>query len=194
MQNRGIVIGLAIVIVLSLAMNAYLFVALQRSPEVIYLEAPPPDIPAITEELPVVVHISGAVVRPSVYSLPAGSRVLAVLETAGGPLDGADLERINLARVLVDGEQVHIYTQGDASAPPLLAYSSITIPSNTKVNINTATQAELETLPGIGPAKAGDIIAYRTQNGPFKNIEDIMNVKGIAEKTFASLESLIRIK
>lgn len=195
MQDRGIVIGLVIVIVLSLAINGYLFIALQRSPEVIYLEAPPQDIPVVTEEedVPVVVHISGAVMRPSVYSLPAGSRVVAALETAGGPLDGADLERINLARVLVDGEQVHIYTQGDASAPPLLAYSSISAPTNTKVNINTATQAELETLPGIGPAKAGDIIAYRTQNGPFKRLEDIMNVKGIGEKTFASLESLVRI-
>ena len=192
MQDRGIVIGLAIIVVLSLAVNGYLFMALQRSPEVIYLDAPKQDLPDATEESPVVVHISGAVVRPSVYTLPAGSRVLAVLETAGGALAGADLERINLARVLVDGEQVHIYAQGDSSSP-VLAPSYATTPSNTKVNINTASQAQLDTLPGIGPAKAGDIIAYRTQNGSFKRIEDIMNVKGIAEKTFESLKDLIRV-
>ncbi|KAF0197746.1 MAG: Competence protein ComEA helix-hairpin-helix repeat protein [Bacillota bacterium] len=192
MQDRGMVIGLAIIVVLSLSINVYLFVALQRSPEVIYLEAPKQDIPEATEESPVVVYISGAVVRPSVYSLPAGSRVLSVLETAGGALADADLERINLARVLVDGEQVHIYIQGDPSAP-VLAASNTTIPTNAQVNINTATQAQLETLPGIGPVKAGDIITYRTQNGPFKKIEDIMNVKGIGEKTFESLKDLIRI-
>ena len=138
--------------------------ALQRSPEVIYLDAPKQDIPVPKDESPpVVVHISGAVVQPSVYSLPAGSRVLSVLDAAGGALAGADLERINLARVLVDGEQVHIYAQGDSSSP-VLAPGYATTTSNTKVNINTATQAQLETLPGIGPAKAGDIITYRTQN------------------------------
>lgn len=194
MFNRGIVIGLAIVVVLSLAINVYLFVALQRSPEVIYVDAPKQDIPSTTttKESSVVVHISGAVVRPSVYNLPVGSRVVSVLETAGGALATADLERINLARVLVDGEQVHIYTLGDPSSPVLSA-SNTTTPSNTKVNINTATQAQLETLPGIGPAKAGDIITYRTQNGLFKKIEDIINVKGIGAKTFESIKDLIRI-
>lgn len=191
MKDRGIVI-VTIVLVLSLAINGYLFMALQRSPEVVYLDAPKQETPATTQELsPVVVHISGAVVNPSVYSLPAGSRVLSVVESAGGALAGADLERINLARVLVDGEQVHIYTQGDASSPVLIAGNSDT--SSTGVNINMATQAQLETLPGIGPAKALDIITYRTQNGSFKKIEDIMSVKGIAEKTFESIKSLIRI-
>jgi len=193
MQDRGIIIGLAIAVVMSLAVNVYLFVALQRSPEVIYVDAPVVVEPDIVEVPPVTVHISGAVMRPSVYTLPAGSRVLAVLEAAGGALEGADLERVNLARTLNDGEQVHIFAQGDQT-PPVVSSGYSVAPSSTTVNINTATQAELETLPGIGPVKAGDIIAYRTQNGPFKTIEDLLGVKGIGTKTFESLESLIRVK
>lgn len=189
MENKTVAIGIAVVLLVSLGLNGYLYLALQRSPNVIYVDAPPANPPAQPEPSPIVVHVSGAVAKPSVYSLPAGSRVQSVIEAAGGALEGADLTRTNLARLLVDGEQVHIFLLGDTSTPEFPSASLTT----SKININTATQKELETLPGIGPAKAGDIIAYRTQNGPFRTIDDIINVRGIGDKTFESLKELIRI-
>lgn len=190
-DSRPLIIGLCIVLIVSLGVNAYLYVQVQQSPEVVYVDSPPVDEPDPVEPSPVVVYVSGAVLRPNVYTLPGGSRVVAAVEAAGGAQAGADLTRLNLARIIVDGEQIHIPKEGDSAVP---AGSGLTtVPGETKVNINTATQQELETLPGIGPVKAGDIIAYRTQNGPFKKIADIMNVKGIGEKTFESLKDFMRI-
>lgn len=195
-MSRGIFVGLVIALLLSVAGNIYLYSLVQQAPEVIYMEpdpsknsakldTPTPEVPAY-----VVVHISGAVARPNVYTLQKGSRAIAAVEAAGGALATADLERINLARVLVDGEQLHILARGEQ---PGVTAISPQQPGDTRVNINTATQKELETLPGIGPTKAQDIINYRTQNGPFKSIEDIVKVKGIGEKTFESIKNLIRI-
>lgn len=194
MVSRGVAVGVVLALLMSLAGNIYLYSLVQQAPEVIYIE-PEPSKSARTSAEPeppsyIVVHVSGAVAKPTVYTLPKGSRAFTAVEAAGGALATADLERINLARVLVDGEQLHILVRGEqgSSAP-----TSQQQPGDTRVNINTATQKELETLPGIGPAKAQDIINYRTQNGPFKSIEDIVKVKGIGEKTFESIKNLIRI-
>ncbi|MDP3058860.1 MAG: helix-hairpin-helix domain-containing protein, partial [bacterium] len=99
----------------------------------------------------------------------------------------ADLERVNLARIVSDGEQLHIPLKGEVAttgAPKV---------GDTRININTASQKELETLPGIGVVKGGEIINYRTKNGPFLKIEDLVKVSGIGEKTFEGLKHLVRV-
>ena len=134
----------------------------------------------------ITVHAVGAVRQPGVYRLPAGSRVHDLLELAGGPTGEADLEAINLARPLIDGEQVQFYRFGESGAP-----LSGSAPG--KININRATAAELETLPGIGPAKARSIVEHREKNGYFKDITEIMDVSGIGEGIFHNIEELITV-
>ncbi|MBS3873496.1 MAG: helix-hairpin-helix domain-containing protein [Firmicutes bacterium] len=193
-MSRNLVLALACGLALSLMGNIFLYRQLQQSPEVIYVEAPKSQEAPATSALqaPVVVHVSGAVNRPSVYTLAAGSRAMAAIEAAGGAVADADLERINLARVLADGEQLHISRRGEQS--PTTSTPTSPTPGNVRININTATQAELETLPGIGPTRALAIIAYRQQRGPFANPEDLMNVSGIGEKTYEGLQNLIRVR
>ncbi len=148
---------------------------------------------------PLMVYVSGAVVQPDVYTLPPESIVKDAIVAAGGTSAEADLNRINLARRLRDEEQVYVPKLGEESplvAPPL-SDTSAPSPSaqpGAKVNINTATAAELETLPRIGPALAQRIIEYRTDNGPFGSIEEIKNVKGIGQATFEQLKDEITVQ
>ncbi|GAV31137.1 MAG: ComEA family DNA-binding protein [Anaerosomatales bacterium] len=137
----------------------------------------------------VVVHVVGAVRRPGVYSLPAGSRVGDAVAAAGGTLGNAATEAVNLARVLNDGEQVRIPSADEASAA--VAASGVASDAPRKVNINTATAAELDALPGIGPATAQKIVDDRARNGPFASPEDLMRVPGIGPKKFDALKDLV---
>jgi len=165
-----------------------------QSPEVVYVETPgraTEQQPPVTAAM-LVVHVSGAVNRPNVYNLAAGSRAIAALEAAGGPLADADLAALNLARVLTDGEQLHIPRRGEVGSATVAPGPQT--PNNTRININTASQNELETLPGIGPTRALAIIAYRRQHGAFATPEDLMKVSGIGTKTFEGLKELIRVR
>lgn len=137
----------------------------------------------------VVVHVVGAVRRPGVYKLPAGSRVGDAVAAAGGALGNAAPEAVNLARVLNDGEQVRIPSADEASAA--VAASGAQSGAPRKVNINTATAAELDALPGIGPATAQKIVDDRARNGPFSSPEDLMRVPGIGPKKFDALKDLV---
>lgn len=149
--------------------------------------------PAPTEA-PIVVHITGAVPRPGVYALPKGARVQDAISAAGGFLAGAKKSGINLARQLEDGEQLDIpFGEG---APLVIPTPGIEVvgPGETKlININTASLAQLDTLPGIGPTTAQKIIDYREANGPFSTVEEIMDVSGIGPATFERLKSLITV-
>lgn len=136
----------------------------------------------------ITVHLVGAVNRPGVYQLAAGARVHQLLELAGGPAADADLETVNLARPLSDGEQVQICRFGEA-----LEGGSGSGSGSKKININRATAAELETLPGIGPARAKGIVEHRDKYGYFKDITEIMDVSGIGEGIFNTIEDLITI-
>jgi len=137
------------------------------------------------------VHVAGAVNQPGVYSLPPGSRVQDAISLAGGFLHEANLQAINLAALIKDGERVFVPkvpatpVPGNADSPEVS--SSVQYP----IDINTATQAELESLPGIGPITAQDIIAFRDQNGAFRTIEEIENVPGIGQKTFETIKEFI---
>ena len=145
----------------------------------------------VPTETPIIVHITGAVPRPGVYALAQGSRVQDAISAAGGFLAEAEKTGINLARALEDGEQLDIpYVEG--ASPVILEDPAATEApsSNDLININIASLAELDTLPGIGPTLAQKIIDYREQNGPFLNIEDITNVSGIGEVTSVTYERI----
>ena len=165
----------------------------------------PPPSPA-----PIIVHVAGAVVHPGVYSFPAESRLQDAIQAAGGALQEADLEALNLAEFLQDGTQLVVPSRPidqptemiDARSrsaiiptPPSREGNATPLPPSpdNPVNINTATQAELESLPGIGPVLAQRIIAYRESNGPFTTIEDIIDVSGIAQSTFDLIKDLITV-
>jgi competence protein ComEA len=156
----------------------------------------PPPYPAEQKKEPakpkeVVVYVSGAVKQPGVIKLPSESRVIDALNRMGGPLSSADLNGINLAALLVDGQQIHIPNQGDGISGNVMTVGS-KIPAG-KVNINTADAAVLDTLPGVGPAMAQKIIDYRKNNGPFRMLEDIKNVPGIGESKYLNLKDKITL-
>ena len=158
--------------------------------------------PAPTEK-PIAVHVIGAVVRPGLYEFPEGARIQDAIDAAGGLLAEADPEALNLAALLEDGQQVSIpYGAGSEPFPGSNSLGGLpgaptVTPAATNtadlININTATQDELDTLPGIGPTTAKKIIDYRTENGPFLQIEDIMNVQGIGITTFENIKDLITV-
>ncbi|HAA34612.1 MAG TPA: competence protein CelA [Firmicutes bacterium] len=139
-----------------------------------------------------VVHVTGAVKNPGVYILQKGSRVFHVVEEAGGAVEEADLERINLAQPLYDGQPVHVPRKGEENSSQSYQGETPAV-GMTKININTAGKSQLETLPGIGSVKAQDIISYREKNGPFQSIEELTKVSGIGEKTLERIRDLITI-
>jgi competence protein ComEA len=149
----------------------------------------------VPTEKPLIVHITGAVPRPGVYALAQGSRVQDAISAAGGFLAEAEKTGINLARALEDGEQLDIpYMEG--ASPVILegpAATEAPVVSSELININFASQAELELLPGIGPTTALKIIQYREQNGPFLATEDIINVPGIGPGTYERIKDLITV-
>ncbi len=154
-------------------------------------------LPAPTKS-PVAVHIIGAVPRPGLYEFPEGARVQDAIDAAGGLLAEANVDALNLAALLEDGQQLSIPYQA-GSGPTLIEAPIMTeapIVSEAPVaielvNINTATLEELNALPGIGPTTAQKIIDYRDENGAFSTIEDIMNVSGIGPATFEEIRNLI---
>ena len=137
---------------------------------------------------PLIIHIVGAVKNPGVFTLQEGDRVLEAVEKAGGFSEDALRDAVNLAARIYDGQQIYIPREGEEV--PTTVYQGI---QQQKININTASQSDLETLPGIGPAKAGAIIQDREKNGPFKSIEEISRVTGIGEKTLEGIRDFITI-
>ena len=158
------------------------------------------------------VDVCGAVANPGVFQLAAGSRVFQAIEAAGGYLPEAALTCVNRAGVLTDGQQLYILTQEEMERqgldPAEMAGASdgqmngsagtgqntgmtAQVQQDNRININTADESQLTTLTGIGATRAQAIIAYREENGPFAAIEDIMNVQGIKEGTFAKIKDEI---
>ena len=138
------------------------------------------------------VYISGAVIQPGVLKVNAGTKVIDVINTAGGLAQGAEVGKLNLAQAVKDGMHIQVPT-----AKQTLQNSSNSDGSKSiggKVNINTADKKELDSLPGIGPAIAQRIIEYRQANGPFKELEHIKNVSGISENKYSKLKEKITIQ
>jgi len=146
---------------------------------------------------PLIIHITGAVNKPGVYSLPTGSRVGEAIDVAGGLAGDADASLINLAKIVEDGIQIWVPYQVEEIVipdnPQIVSGEPAPIHSPNKININTAAQSELETLSGIGPVIAKAIIQYRLENGPFEKIEEIQGVSGIGPVTFEKIRANISI-
>jgi competence protein ComEA len=163
--------------------------------------APSPSSSATAQEL--VVYVCGAVRRPGVYHPASGARVADLLAAAGGAAAKAELQAVNLAAKLIDGQQVVVPERGagglaaasaaasGAAAPG--AAGSASGAATAPVNLNTATAEELDALPGVGPATAQKIIGYRTANGGFKSVDDLKNVAGIGDARFATLQPLVTV-
>lgn len=141
----------------------------------------------------IVVDVVGAVRKPGVYDFAQGARVIDAVRAAGGFLPDAEPQAINLARPLVDGEQVVVPKKGEAPATAAPTAGGSAQQPGGKVNINSATEADFENLPGIGPVLAQKIVDYRDQHGPFRSIQDLMKVSGIGQKKFDSLSAYVTV-
>jgi competence protein ComEA len=152
------------------------------------------DIGIDSEETIIMVHISGQVYKPGLVELEAGQRLIDAVELAGGLRKDADIDRINLAKKLVDEEKIYIPEIGEDLSEEINTLNvnnlSNTKDTSGKININTCTKESLISLPGIGEGTASKIIEYRESN-PFKTIEDIKNVSGIGNKKFDAIKELI---
>jgi competence protein ComEA len=152
----------------------------------------------------VVVHVAGAVARPGVQHLPAGSRVVDAVEAAGGAAPDADQSRINLAALLDDGQQVYVPRLGEAGGGAAAAPGGAGAGARGGdggdgdgaeqiVNLNTADVDQLEALPGVGPAVAQAIVDHREQNGPFATVDQLLDVRGIGEAKLADLRERVTV-
>jgi competence protein ComEA len=149
-------------------------------------DAPTPSSPALF------VHVAGSVRRPGLYELTGGARVADALDAASGPLRKADLDLINLAQPVTDGMQVFVPRRGEGSTTPA-ATDAMGVPQETTVNLNTADQAALETIPGIGPVKGAAIIEYRESAGAFESVDDLLKVSGIGPATLESIRPYVSV-
>ncbi|MGC1511969.1 MAG: helix-hairpin-helix domain-containing protein [Acidimicrobiales bacterium] len=138
-----------------------------------------------------VVHAAGAVRRPGVYRVPPTARVVDLIEQAGGPTEAAQLDAMNLAALLVDGQRVHVPRLGEVV--PGASVAELGTPSGSVIDLNTATAEQLDTLPGIGPATARSILEERRRKGRFGSVDDLLDVRGIGEAKLAEIRPLVRV-
>lgn len=175
-------------------------------------ESQEPEQEETTEPQMIFVHVCGQVTNPGVYELPKGARVFQALEQAGGHLEKADLEVLNLAQELPDGSKIYLPAKGEVPseekiAGTVIAEAQSAVSSSTassappkskkeftgKVNINTANSAQLQQLSGIGPALAGRILEHRKSIGRFTSVEQLMDVSGIGAKTLAKFRHQLEL-
>jgi competence protein ComEA len=142
-------------------------------------------------------YICGEVRNPGVYEIENGARIIDLLKIAGGQTENSCLEIINLAQMVIDGQRIYIPSREEISDSDSLFFTEdpedYGFSDNRPVNINTANSKELESLPGIGPVIANNIIEYRSRNGSFKKKEELKNVTGIGEKKYEEIEKLVSI-
>ncbi len=139
-----------------------------------------------------VVDVSGWVRHPGVFEFPAGSRVIDAVKEAGGAKSNADLSALNLAALLIDGSQIIVPKQGGIVGAPI-AGASAGAAGGVLVNINTATETELETLTGVGPVLGAAIVQYRTDHGPFTSVDQLQDVSGIGPATLEALRPQVTV-
>ena len=154
-----------------------------------------------------VAHAAGAVVHPGVYTLDPTARVDDLVRAAGGLAPDADAARINLAAPLADGARVYVPRIGEAAAPPIVGPEGAAPPGGTDpaapgadgdapdalIDLNTADEEELDELPGVGPAIAAAIVAFREENGGFASVDDLLDVRGIGEAKLAEIRPLVTV-
>ena len=194
--SRGELTGLAVVIVASLLGAGFWY--MRSLPRPVDIAAPADAVsPAVSpvagltgsaapSPAPIIVDVAGWVRRPGVYEFVAGDRVIDAVNRAGGVRNGADLTSLNLAAPLADGTQIVVPKPG-VTASDSSTSGTGTAGGTTLININTASETDLETLPGVGPVTAAAIIDYRTQNGPFSAVDDLIDVSGIGPSTLEQI-------
>lgn len=153
--------------------------------------SPEPEAAATT----LVIHVAGFVVAPGVYTLPPGARVDDAIRLAGGPTAGADLDGLNLAAPVADGQRVYVPETGEvdpAAVPSVVATAPPDAPAG-PLDLNLATAGQLETLPGVGPATAAAIVDDRDRNGPFASVDELDRVPGIGPAKLDALRDLVTV-
>ena len=208
--NLGLNIALAVGVVAALIGGLVLLFADARSPKGVVVVTP--ERPLTDERTPdatatpsaIAVYVSGAVDAPGVYELPSDARADDALAAAGGASPDADLERVNLAKRVSDGEHIRVPRQGDPAAidappsqlAPTYAETGGEPPQRPagKIDVNSADADTLETLPGIGPARARAIIEHRQANGPFADVDALTEVRGIGDGILESIRDLIEAR
>ncbi len=176
-----------------LAIGVIFLIASQPSGQPIVLVPPP-------TPRPLTVYVIGSVQNPGVYQLPQGSRIQDAIQSAGGFLESANREAINLAAAVEDGSRVWAPSNEQYTLNPGLntgteiAGIHIATPSvENPININTASQAELETLPGIGPTRAQQILGFRQEHGAFSDISELLSVPGIGPSVYDQIKGLVTV-
>ena len=143
----------------------------------------------------VVVHVAGAVASPGLYRLGGDARVADALDAAGGPAGDADLDVLNLAARVADGERVYVARRGEVPPPAVAAGGGPAAAAVAgPVDLNTATAEQLEALPGVGPATVEAILSYRKEKGRFRSVDELLEVRGIGEAKLASLRSKVTVR
>lgn len=204
-RDDRLLAGALVVALLVVAGGGYLGYLALRPPPAPRAEDILPRVPLTptssptTTAAPVLVHVVGAVASPGVQQLPSGSRVLDAVEAAGGPTAEADLSQLNLAAPVADGSQVRVPATGEVVAGPL-----VVVPSGGggggaggapgPVDLNAAGAAQLEALPGVGPATAAAIVAWRERDGPFTSVDQLLEVRGIGPAKFEALRDLVVVR
>jgi len=197
-RGRNWLSGILIVAALGAGLAlAYPLVQRPAAPPVQLVATPIPPTPPPSE---VYVHVTGAVLQPGLYTFPAGSRVGDAVAAAGAA-DDADLDALNLAARLVDGQRLAVPRRSEAapasaSAPRPTAARALATPrpAGTKLNLNTATAAELDALPGIGPALARRIIDYRERHGPFRSVQQLRDARLLPAATYERIRDLVTVE
>jgi competence protein ComEA len=193
--SRGELLGLVAVVAVTVAGAGLWYARSLPTPVEVRADEGSPPVPApgasaSVAPAPLLVDVAGWVRRPGVYEFAAGARVIDAIEAAGGARPGADLQVLNLAAPLVDGSQILVPKEGEAAPVPAPIPGA---PAGGLVNVNTATAAELETLPGIGEVTAQAIIDHRTENGPFTSVDQLLDVTGIGDVTLENIRDLVTV-
>jgi competence protein ComEA len=191
-KNKKIII-IATIVAIALGTITYNVTKKEEYFEEFNIESTPEVVESNLEEndSKIVVHITGSIVNPGIITADAGSRVIDIIEKAGGVTNDADISKINLAYKVQDEEKIYVPNINDEDTTNYLTNNNVQ--GKIKININTATQTELETLPGVGPSLALSIVNYRKENGKFKRIEDIKKVNGIGDAKYNNIKDLINI-
>jgi competence protein ComEA len=180
--------GLILVFTLSIGIGAFYFLNSRPQPATQAVDVVTPLINQV-EQSKLIINVAGKVKSPGVYQLPPGSRVIDAIEAAGNHLKGVDISDINLARLLIDGEQILVGGNRLQSSKSVARKITVDNP----LDINRATLAQLDTLPGIGPVTAQRIIDYRNKVGRINALDELKKISGLGGAKFEEIKSLLRV-
>ena len=206
LKQRKIIIIIAILVIILLGWKYYDSKNYEEvnSQEILATNTKKENKNSNEEEDMMAVHITGEVKKSGVVKIKEGSRIEDIIEAAGGLTENADITNVNLAFVVEDGMKIRIPSANEEktdedyitedSGKGVIMTDENTSTSSSVININTASESELEQLPGIGPSISSRIVEYRNKNGKFKSIEDIKNVTGVGDSKFEKIKDLIKVK